>query len=217
MYSIDDLQLVSLLLYAWLLGCVAWGRPRLRELLRSRTRDAPPAATESFPPALEVLWLASVAVVVLFPLGALLGRSVVLSSVLTVRFPGDEIAQTIGIAMVLVAGALVAGAFRALGRFATVEIRLGPDHQIVRSGPYRWIRHPMYTANMLLSVGIALVFLSLPVLAPLLVIFILSFVRARAEEDLFLDSARLNSEYSTYRAATGRFLPLVLRRAGRSK
>lgn len=216
MLSIGDLLVTTFLLYAWLLGCVAWGRPRLSLVLPSSAGRASSSGEEDVPWALEALWLASVAVVVLFPIVALLARSIVLADGLAVRFPGDEVVQATGIAMVLVAGALVGWAFRALGRFATVEIRLSPDHAIVRSGPYRWIRHPMYTANMLLSTGITLVFLSLPLLAPVAVIVVLSFVRARAEERLFLGAPALRREYSAYRAETGRFVPVLRSRSRRT-
>ena len=215
MLSIGDLQLTTLLLYVWLLGCVAWGRPRLSHVLPSGSGRGTSSGV-GFPWALEALWLASVAVVVLFPIVALLARSIAHADGLAVRFPGDEVAQAIGVALVLVAGALVGWSFRALGRFATVKIRLAPDHAIIRSGPYRWIRHPMYSANMLLSTGIALVFLSLPLLVPVAVIVVLSFVRARAEESLFLGAPALRREYSAYRAESGRFVPLLRGRSRRT-
>ena len=215
MYPVGDLLLITFLLYVWLLGCVAWGRPHVGLALAPRSGGAS-VPGESFPLALEALWFGSTAVVLLYPIVALLGGSIVLSSGLTVRFPGEEAAQAVGIALVLTAGALVGWAFRSLGRFATVEIRLAPDHAIVRAGPYRWIRHPMYSANMLLSAGVTLVYLGLPLLVLFVVIVVLSLVRARVEERLFLRSPQLQREYTAYRAEAGRFFPLLRGRVRRS-
>ncbi len=211
MLSTGSLRLITLFLYLWLVACVAGGRPRLAPP-RTAKQGGEPGTAAGFPRSLEALWLGSIAAVLLFPLLALIGPSFPRTSGLTVQFPGDEVAQAIGIGLVLAAGLLVGWAFRSLGRFTTVDIRLAPDHTIVRSGPYRWVRHPMYSANMALSIGVTLLFLSLPLLVPVVAIVTLALVRARVEESLFLGSERLGREYSTYRAETGRFFPLIHRR-----
>lgn len=55
----------------------------------------------------------------------------------------------------------IAGTFycrRYLGRFWTAETALQPDHQVVDSGPYRVVRHPIYTSAIVLYLGLALTF-----------------------------------------------------------
>lgn len=216
MFSADYLLIITLVLYAWILAWIAWSRPRFA--LRPVRRTSGGSAVEgNFPRALEAVWLGSIAVVLLYPIGALLARSFVLTGGLTARFPGDELVQATGIGLVLAAGILVGWAFRCLGRFTTVEIRLTADHAVVRSGPYRWIRHPMYSANMLLSIGFGFVFLSLPLLIPVAAIVVLSFLRSRVEERLFLGSPGLQREYATYRTETGRFFPVICRRVRRAE
>lgn len=208
MLSTFDLGLITGILYGWLIGCVAWGRPEIG-LSRSSRTDPGTAARGSFPWPLETLWLGSIAVVLLYPIAALLVPSIPLSTGFSLRFPGDAVVQAVGIGLVLMGGAIVGWAFRALGRFATVEIRLSHGHTIVRTGPYRWIRHPMYSANMLLTVGFAFLLLNPLLLLLGLVVVVLARVRAGLEERLFLDSPRLRIEYSAYRAETGRFFPRV--------
>ena len=46
---------------------------------------------------------------------------------------------------------------RYLGRFWSSAVAIMKDHQLVRSGPYRLIRHPLYTAMLGMFVGTAIV------------------------------------------------------------
>ncbi len=41
----------------------------------------------------------------------------------------------------------------ALGRMWSVHIEIRERHQLVTSGPYRWVRHPIYTAAFLEVIG----------------------------------------------------------------
>ena len=38
-----------------------------------------------------------------------------------------------------------------LGRFWSAELETLPDHQIVRSGPYAVVRHPLYSSYVVLT------------------------------------------------------------------
>jgi len=80
-----------------------------------------------------------------------------------------------------------------------------PDH-LVNYGSYRLVRHPLYTAHLLVLAGVF-------VLAPhwiSLLLFVYGFIifnmTARQEEALFLKS-KFAAEYSDYMKTTGRFLP----------
>ena len=47
-----------------------------------------------------------------------------------------------------------------LGKFWTAETNLSSDHQIIDTGPYRLVRHPIYTFAILMYIGFGLVFFS---------------------------------------------------------
>jgi protein-S-isoprenylcysteine O-methyltransferase Ste14 len=47
-----------------------------------------------------------------------------------------------------------------LGKFWTAETNLARDHQIIDTGPYRFVRHPIYTFAIIMYIGFCLVFLS---------------------------------------------------------
>jgi len=81
-----------------------------------------------------------------FAFGTPLGRRFLPDSVLLVA---------LGLALQVGAGALGAWARRHLGRNWSGAITVAQDHQLVRSGPYRVIRHPIYTAMIGMFVGSA--------------------------------------------------------------
>lgn len=81
-----------------------------------------------------------------------------------------------------------------------------PRGQLVESGPYRWIRHPMYTSLMLAGLAVARgtggpwSWLALLALVGVLL------AKARLEEALM---RQRHPGYAAYAARTGRFLPFV--------
>lgn len=96
-------------------------------------------------------------------------------------------------------------------RYASAGVsEAAADHRLVTDGPYRHVRHPIYTAMMAAAVGTALVFQSY-----LLGVAGLSIVThlwwARAEERLLSSPEGLGDAYRTYAQRTGRLLPKVRR------
>jgi protein-S-isoprenylcysteine O-methyltransferase Ste14 len=93
-----------------------------------------------------------------------------------------------------------------LGRLFTINVAIRPGHQLIESGPYRHVRHPAYTAILLVHVGAALclgnavsaIALVLPILAVLL-------NRMRVEEDVLVSG--LGQPYRDYMRRTRRLIP----------
>ena len=81
------------------------------------------------------------------------------------------------------------------------------DGKLVAHGPYRWVRHPMYTAVSLLGLACALALGS--VLAWLLwgVLSLVLLFKARLEERWM---TALHPSYAHYMARTRRFIPFLL-------
>ncbi len=204
MLSSGAAQVLAVVVYGSLAAAGAYGRPPLPW---RQSRLERPATDHGGSRTLEALWLASIAAVLLYPLGILFAPAVLLASPLTLRFPSDGVAQVAGLVLVLAGAGLAGWAFRSLGRFTTVRIQLSQDHAIVRAGPYARVRHPMYTANMLLGVGVTLAFLSLVLWAPIVIIVLIAHFRATSEERMFLASPLLGKNYAEYMTRTGRFLP----------
>ena len=95
-----------------------------------------------------------------------------------------------------------------LGTNWSVTLEIRESHRLVTHGIYRAVRHPMYTALLLYSVGQALVvpnWLAGP--ANLIALVALVMLRLPAEERLMLDT--FGGEYAAYMSRTKRLLPGV--------
>jgi protein-S-isoprenylcysteine O-methyltransferase Ste14 len=97
-----------------------------------------------------------------------------------------------------------------LGRNYSTTLHISEEQSLVTTGPYRHIRHPMYTA--LITVGIGLGFLSASwyFLIPFLATGIVISFRIKREEDAMIE--KFGDEYIEYAQGTGRFFPLIGRK-----
>src|SRR6185312_1899697 len=59
----------------------------------------------------------------------------------------------IGIALLIAGLGFSIWARRRLGRNWSGTVTVKHDHELVRTGPYRWVRHPIYTGILLGFVG----------------------------------------------------------------
>lgn len=95
-----------------------------------------------------------------------------------------------------------------LGTNWSITLQLREQHQLVTQGVYRRIRHPMYTALLLYSLGQALVIPNWVAGPSYLVAFVVLLAfRLCAEERMMLDE--FGDEYAGYKARTKRLVPSV--------
>lgn len=95
-----------------------------------------------------------------------------------------------------------------LGRLFTVDVAIQKDHALVRTGPYRHVRHPSYTGLLIAFCGLSVSFrnwLSMLVLIVPITLAVLSRIR---KEEAALHAA-LGPAYDAYCAKTKRLLPGV--------
>ena len=93
----------------------------------------------------------------------------------------------------------------ALGRQYSAEVTIQKDHQLITSGPYRWIRHPRYLGVVALAVGLSLAFRSWIglIAAP----FILAALLLRIRDEEALLHREFGKEWETYARQSWRLLP----------
>jgi protein-S-isoprenylcysteine O-methyltransferase Ste14 len=92
-----------------------------------------------------------------------------------------------------------------LGRYWSGRITIKEGHRLIRTGPYRWARHPIYTGILCAFTGSVLTQGRLAGLLALLIVSV-SFWRKIYLEELALHG-RFGREYQDYTRATGLLLP----------
>ena len=97
---------------------------------------------------------------------------------------------------------------KALGRNWSITLEIRDQHRLVDSGPYAFIRHPMYTSFLLMGIGQALLLSNWIVgLAGLTGFAILFFMRVGSEERMML--ANFGQQYRAYMDRTKRIIPYL--------
>ena len=127
--------------------------------------------------------------------------------------PGPEIGvleslRWVGLALIVGGVVFACWAIATLGRHYDVELEIHRDHEIVDRGPYRFVRHPVYTGLMLHFAGMCLATGNVVlILGTSLVTYPALYVRARAEEQLL--RGRFGVAYDAYAKRVGMLVPLL--------
>jgi protein-S-isoprenylcysteine O-methyltransferase Ste14 len=113
------------------------------------------------------------------------------------------------------AGLAIQGAFillavwarRRLGSNWSGEVRIAAGHELVRSGPYRFIRHPIYTAVLGMYCGTALVSGEIHALFALVLVTLAYWRKARLEDRAL--AATFGADHESYRRHTWAMVPFL--------
>ena len=122
--------------------------------------------------------------------------------------PVDLPLQIIGVVLISASMLPGLGGVLSLGQL-TADLRLTEGHQVVKTGFYRWIRHPMYAALIFWCIGSLLFFKSFLFLI-LVALVPTAYFEAKREEKLLIEA--FGKEYESYRSCTGIFFPKLFRR-----
>lgn len=113
-----------------------------------------------------------------------------------------------GLVLMLAGVALRWYAIWVLGVSFTCEVSTRPGQDVVRSGPYRWVRHPSYTGGLLTILGL-LVCCDNPVPLAAMVLAVVGYAyRIRIEERAL--ATHLGSPYREYMRRTKRLIPFLV-------
>ena len=97
---------------------------------------------------------------------------------------------------------------RALGRHLRFDAAIGPDHRLVQTGAYRWLRHPIYTSMFCLHLATG--FLFTPPLLQLLAIAVFvagTEIRVRIEDALLM--SRFGEQFREYQRTVFGYVPFI--------
>lgn len=113
-----------------------------------------------------------------------------------------------GLAIEVLFLALFYASHRQLGRNWSVTLEIRDKHRLVTDGPYRYVRHPMYSSFWLWAIAQAFLLPNwVAGLSGIAGVGLLYFWRVGAEESLMEKS--FGDEYRSYAARTGRVIPRI--------
>ena len=93
-----------------------------------------------------------------------------------------------------------------LGKNWSLMLEIRKNHELIMSGPYKYIRHPMYASVYLIHIGFLILtanwLVGVLLLAPFTLLYI---VRVRPEEQMMIE--RFGKKYQDYMTKSGRLFP----------
>ena len=111
----------------------------------------------------------------------------------------------VGVVILLVGGVVVAHGFRDLGSNLTISPSTKEGHQLVTTGSYGWVRHPLYSAVFIESVGVCLLMANWFAAVSAATFCVLIALRTRLEEANLV--AQFGDDYRQYQLRVGMFVP----------
>jgi len=123
--------------------------------------------------------------------------------------PGARSSQWLIGAGLIFAGLLMRfWSIAALGKFYTNLVAFQQDHKVVKSGPYKFIRHPGYAGAYLVYAGFGVAMGSVIGLVLVMVLIVYAFQRRIAVEEKVMVEG-LGDEYRSYIQSTKKIIPFI--------
>jgi protein-S-isoprenylcysteine O-methyltransferase Ste14 len=116
-----------------------------------------------------------------------------------------EWVRWLGVGLGFLCAFLIYWLFSSIGSNITPTSATRTEHQLVTSGPYRWVRHPLYTIGSTFFVSLGLIADNWFIIVLGILTFIIMAIRTPKEEANLI--AKFSDDYRQYIQHTGRFLP----------
>jgi protein-S-isoprenylcysteine O-methyltransferase Ste14 len=120
-------------------------------------------------------------------------------------FPANLWTDLLGIVVTAAGLAFAVWARAYLGGNWSSSVTVKVGHQLVRTGPYRWVRHPIYSGMILAMLGTALDRCQLRGLIAVVLLYLGFKIKSRIEETAM--QATFGAEYAEYSRTTGAIVP----------
>ncbi len=121
--------------------------------------------------------------------------------------PAPLVFGRLGFAMAIAGLACALWARVALGKYWSDKVILQTEHQLIRSGPYARLRHPLYSGVLLAVLGTALVLGEWRGLLAFLLLLVNYSIKAKREEKILAE--RFGDKFREHANHTGFLLPTL--------
>jgi protein-S-isoprenylcysteine O-methyltransferase Ste14 len=119
--------------------------------------------------------------------------------------PREPWIEAFGIALTVAGMAFAIWARAYLGGNWSSNVTVKVDHQLIRTGPYRWVRHPIYSGIILAMIGTALNRRTVRGVIAVVLLWVAFTLKSKIEERFM--EATFGPEYDEYRRGTGALVP----------
>lgn len=159
---------------------------------------------EAIVPRLVKYWLPLVIAIALIGPGDWFG-----SSWLRARmYPASAATAVLGALLTMLGVAFACWARYVLGRNWSSVVQVKQDHELIQSGPYRWVRHPIYTGLLLAFLGTAMAIGEWRGLICVVIVAVSFWFKLKLEERWMLDN--FGVAYESYMQRTKALIPGLL-------
>jgi protein-S-isoprenylcysteine O-methyltransferase Ste14 len=125
-------------------------------------------------------------------------------------FPPQPWIGWLGVAITIVGFAITLWARFTLGSNWSGTVTIKVDHELIRTGPYNYARHPIYTGIIVALMGTALALDQWRGVFAVILLWI-GFTIKRLKEEQFMRQT-FGEQYTAYSRTTGAIFPALLRR-----
>ncbi len=122
--------------------------------------------------------------------------------------PRSIVTESAGLTLCLVGAAVACWSRWLLGGNWSAVVQLKENHELVQSGPYRVVRHPIYTSVLILFVGTALMIGELRGLLAVAIVSVSLWLKLRQEERWLAE--HFGDNYRVYQRRTRALFPRLL-------
>jgi protein-S-isoprenylcysteine O-methyltransferase Ste14 len=119
--------------------------------------------------------------------------------------PDGQGIRTVALIMVVAGLGISVWARRHLGKFWSARVTLKQGHELIQSGPYARVRHPIYSGIALAMIGTAMFVGEWRALLGAAIFVVGHWQKARREEGLL--ASQFGPAYEEYRKRTGSLTP----------
>jgi protein-S-isoprenylcysteine O-methyltransferase Ste14 len=99
-------------------------------------------------------------------------------------------------------------AISVLGKFFTATVQIQKDHELIKAGPYRYIRHPSYLGILIIALGLGIALANWISLLLCIVLPVIGVIQRIKVEEKELEK-HFGKQYLDYRKSTWRVVPYI--------
>lgn len=159
---------------------------------------------ESFLKQFLYYWFPLIIAVLLLGPGEWFGHSLLRENFV----PHSNLVGGIGLSISIIGAIIACWSRYKLGRNWSLSVQRKENHELIQSGIYKIVRHPIYTGLLLLFIGNTLIVGDYRGILAVLIVSISFWIKLNKEEKLLIET--FGNQYKEYKNKTKALIPFIL-------